>query len=173
MNATTFARVIAATAIALVCNLLTGCGGASESDTGNAVAPTLKSLPVTALSSSGQADSSTATKLLPKVSSQSGKVQHLALPSQLHCLSVDWTRQTGNARWFFLNNSCAYAVQVRWCEKDGCMESTGQIDLPARGKHEGWVAREGKMTILTACQLVPDMPLVYPNNAVRECIGRT
>jgi hypothetical protein len=78
--------------------------------------------------------------------------ERVNLPKHTNCIRFEWVPNSGRDYW--LHNSCAYPLEVHWCEKAGCQRATDASRIASGGRVRGvLLGRENAVRVLAACQL--------------------
>lgn len=82
--------------------------------------------------------------------------QRVNLPKHTGCISVKWGRNIASnvEQWYHLHNTCAYPLEVHWCDRPGCQRSTAMATIPSGGKNSSWLLKKNgvAVNVLAACQ---------------------
>ena len=82
--------------------------------------------------------------------------QRVNLPKHTGCIRLEWGKNIPKNvdQWYHLHNTCAYPVEVHWCDRPGCQRSTAMATIPSGGKNSSWLLKKNgvSVSVLAACQ---------------------
>lgn len=99
--------------------------------------------------------------------------ERVNLPKYSGCIRLEWDRDKPQeiSRWYTLQNGCAQALKVHWCDRPGCQRSTMAATIPGGGSNRGWVLKKNGLSIsvMAACQMDNGGETVYYSDTQNQC----
>ncbi len=99
--------------------------------------------------------------------------ERVNLPKHTGCIRIEWARNVPQAtdQWYTLHNTCAYPLEVHWCDRPGCQRSNAAATIHSGGNTRSWLLKKNgvSVTVVAACQTDNGGATVYYNANENQC----
>jgi hypothetical protein len=83
--------------------------------------------------------------------------QRVNLPAHTGCISVQWRPSAPQNvdQWYEIRNGCPMTLNVHWCARQGCTESTSMATIAGGGSTKSWTLKKygPSVSVIIACQV--------------------
>jgi hypothetical protein len=99
--------------------------------------------------------------------------ERVNLPAHTGCISVEWRPSSPKnvEQWYEVKNSCPFTLNVHWCDRQGCRESSAMATIAGGGSTRSWTLKKHgpSVSVVIACQVENGGATVHYDRRNDQC----